>query len=219
MSFGIRGAAVSWISSSVRQRTQIVAVNSERSETSLVICGIPQGSVLGPILFLLYAADVQCIIEIHGINFHLYADDSELYLYAKADEIAWTPTRVTSCIDAIDRWMSSNRLKLNSDKTQFIVLSSRPQLSKVKCDSIHLGGLDILFLQKVNCLGIILDTELSMVQHVRGVTSRCFYQLRHIRAIRKALIAETSKILVHDFINSRLDYCTSIMYSVGVVHL
>ena len=104
--------------------------------------------------------------------------------------------------------MSLNRLKLNADKAQFIVLGSRLQLSNVKCDRICLGGLDIQFLQKVTCLGIILNTELSMVQHVHAVIS-LFYQLRQIRAICKSLYAETSTLLVHAFINSRLDYCNS----------
>ena len=116
MRFGIRGVALSWISSFVGQRMQTVAVNGEMSETSSVTSGVPRGIVLGPILFLLYTADVARMVEIYGINFHLYADDSELYLHAKADEIAWTFPRVDSFIDAIDRWMSSNRLKLNSLK-------------------------------------------------------------------------------------------------------
>ena len=90
---------------------QTVAVNGEMSETSLVTSGVPQGSVLGPILFLLYMADMACIIEMHEINFHSYADDLELYLHSKADNIALTFPRVLSCIDAIVRWMSSNRLK------------------------------------------------------------------------------------------------------------
>ena len=101
--------------------------------------------------------------------------------------------------------MSSNRQQLNSDKTQFIVLGSRQQFPKAKCDSIRLGGIDLPFLQKVTCLGAIVDTELSMVQHVRGVTSRCFYQLRQFRAIPKSLTAETSNLIEHAFINSRLD--------------
>ena len=78
--------------------------------------------------------------------------------------------------------MSSNRLKLNTDKTQFIVLGSMPQFSNVECDSIRLGGLDIPFLQKITCLGVIMDTEVSMVRHVREENSRCFYQLIQIRA-------------------------------------
>ena len=159
MLFGIC-RALSWISSFVHQRMQTVAVNGKMSETSLVTCGVPQSSVLGPILFLLYMADVTQIVMMHGISFHSYSDDSELYLHAKTDEIALTLPRVASCIDAIDRWMSSNRLKLNSDKTHHTRLEAAA--FKSKCDSIRLGGLDILFLQKVTCLGVILDTELLM---------------------------------------------------------
>ena len=80
--------------------------------------------------------------------------------------------------------MASNRLKLNPDKTQFIVLGSRQQLAKVNCDSIHLGNADIPFSHEVNCLGVILDAQLTTVQHIRGVTGRCFYPLRQIRATR-----------------------------------
>ena len=80
-----------------------------------------QGSVLGTSLFLLYTADVARIVERHGINFHPYADDSELYLHVKAGEFVLTLPRIASCNDAIDMWMSSNRLKLNADRTQFIV--------------------------------------------------------------------------------------------------
>ena len=133
-------------------------------------------------------------------------------------EIPLTFHRVASCNDAIDRWMSLNRIKLNVDKIQFLVLGSKLQLAKVKCDSIRLGGLDKPFLQKVTCLVVILDAELSMVKHVLGVTSRCFYQLRQIHAIRKSLIASTTKLLMYAFINSRLDYfkgeqCISENYS------
>ena len=124
----IRDAALSWISYFVRQRTQTVAINGKMSETSLVTCAFPQGSVVGPILFLLYTADVARIAEMHGISCHSYFDNSELYLHAKANGIAVTLARIASCIDAMDRWMSSNRLKINADKTQFIVLGSGPQL-------------------------------------------------------------------------------------------
>ena len=86
-SFGICGAALSWFSSFLRDRTQKVVINSQRSKTSLVTSGVPQGSVLGPNLFLLYTADIGLIAEKHEINFHSYADDSELYVHCKAP--AW----------------------------------------------------------------------------------------------------------------------------------
>ena len=130
-----------------------------------------------------------------------------------------TCSRVVSCIRDIDNRMASNRLKLNPDKTQFIVLVSRQQLAKVNCDSIHLGNTDIPFLLKVNCLGVILDADLTMVQHIRGVTGHCFYQLRQMLAIRKSLTVETVKLLVHSFVHSRLDFCNSVLKGVIAVHL
>ena len=174
MSCGIHGAAVSWISAFFCQRTHTVASDGKMSETSSVTSGVPRGSVVGPILFLLYTANVVSMAEMHGINLHSYADYSELNLRSSAYDINLTLLRFVSCIDAIDRWMSENQLTLNADKTQFIVLGSRLQLSKVKFESIRLRGLDLPFLLKVTFLDVILDAELSMVQHVRGVTSRCF---------------------------------------------
>ena len=115
--------------------------------------------------------------------------------------------------------MASNRLKLNPDKTQFIMLGSRKQLAKVNCDSIRLGNVDIPFWPKINCLGVILDAELTMVRHIREITGRCLYQLRQIRAIRKSLTVETVKLLIQEFVNSRLDYCNSVLQGVSAVHL
>ena len=79
-SFGICGAALSWFSSFVRDRTQTVVINSQRSKTSLVASGVLQGSVLGPILFILYSANIGLIAEKNRLNFHSYDDDSELYV-------------------------------------------------------------------------------------------------------------------------------------------
>ena len=105
----------------------------------MVTSGVPQGSVLGLILFLLYTADIGLIAEKHGINFYSYVDDSELYVHCKAHDVAVTCSRVVPYIRDIDNWMASNQLKLNTDKTQFIALGSRQQLAKVNCDSIRLG--------------------------------------------------------------------------------
>ena len=108
-------------------------------------CCVPRGSDLGSFLFLLYTADMARIVEIHAINFQSFADDSELYLHSKVAETLLTLPRVVSCSDVIDRWMSSNRLKLN-------VLGSRRQLAKYTSWRPR----HISLLQKVTCLGVTL---------------------------------------------------------------
>ena len=112
------------------------------------------------------------------------------------------------------RWiagMASNLLKLNADKTQFIWLGSRQQLLKVEIDSIQLGSGSVSLKSSVNNLGVIFDSQLSMRDHVRHVCHSCFYQLRQLRVVRRSLTFEASAQLVHAFINSRLDYCNSLL--------
>ena len=93
--------------------------------------------------------------------------------------------------------MISNWFKLYTDTTQFIFVGLKQQLAKVNCNIICLGNVTIPFLSKVTYLGIILDDELTMVQHVHGITSHCFYQPRQIRAVLKSLNIETTKQFMH----------------------
>ena len=141
----------------------------------------------------------------------LICRDLDLYLHSKEDEICFdfSSCRFVHWCHRIDRWISLNHLKLIANKTVHHTQLEAAAFQG-KCDSIRLGGLDITFLQKVTCLGIILDIELSMVQDVRVVTSCSFYQLRQIQVTCAA------------FINSRLewlDYCKSVLYGVGALHL
>ena len=110
--------------------------------------------------------------------------------------------------------MSSNRLKLNSDKTQFIWLGSRQQLLKVNPDSILLGASTVRFQSSVVDLGVVLDSNLSMRDHVSRLCRTSYYQLRQLRVIRKSLTTRACTQLVHALVNSRLDYCNSLLSGV-----
>ena len=170
---------------------------------------------LDPSFFLLYTADFPLIASEFGLGVHCYADDGQLYLSGSAESSGTSVSVVVDCIAEMDRWMSSNRLKLNTDKTQFIWLGSRQQLLKVEIDSIQLGSGSVSLKSSVNNLGVIFDSQLSMREHVRHVCRSCFYQLRQLRVVRGSLTFEASVQLVHAFINSRLDYCNSLLAGVS----
>ena len=104
-------------------RTQSVVFNGQTSSLQTIMWGVPQGSVLGPLLFVLYSAEVFFHITTkHGVSIHAYADDLQTYTSCTASDQHIVSSRLLSCVADISTWMSSNRLKLNADKTEFIWL-------------------------------------------------------------------------------------------------
>ena len=112
-----------------------------------------------------------------------------------------TATQLLRCIDDVDCWMSSNRLKLNADKTQFIWLGPALQLDKVGDVRLRVGGVDISPLDHVRDLGVTLDSLLTMKQHTDTVARSCFYQMRQLRSVRRSLTFDALHTLVHALIN------------------
>ena len=139
-SSGVKGLALSWIESFLRNRTQSVSIDGVQSTRSLLTCGVPQGSALGPVLFLVYSADVIAIARRHGLKcMHSYADDTQLYFHADSSVVDSKVQKLVTCVGDIGQWMCANRLKLNQDKTQFIWLGTPHQLSKLQLQTITLG--------------------------------------------------------------------------------
>ena len=213
--YGIEGLAIEWIRSFLMDRTQQVAFRGQLSGILRLVFGVPQGSVLGPLLFLLYTAELLDIIKDQGMKAHSYADDTQVHVSTGATDVETAVQRFVSCTEKIESWMSSNRLKMNADKTQVIWIGSRQQLAKVDIKEFQLLSANILFSTTVSNLGVHLDSRLTMQDHVAAMCRSCFFQLRQLRTIRSSLTTDAAKTLAQAFVGGRLDYCNSLLYGVS----
>ena len=117
-----------WFSSYLSHRQQLVHLNGVKSNPAdLYYCEVTQGSVLGPFLFCVCMLPLSCIIREHGMELHIYADDTQLYCFLNvksSEEVASSVRKIEECVVDIQAWMNRMRLKLNDDKTEFVVYSS-----------------------------------------------------------------------------------------------
>lgn len=206
---GVTGSALSWFNSYLLGRSQCVSVNNTTSRCSKVDYGVPQGSVLGPILFTLYMLPLGAIIRKHGIGFHCYADDTQLYLSIRPDQTDQVG-KLTACIKDIKTWMTLNYLLLNPEKTEIIVVGPKGPRDSLS-DQLHLlDSLSVAPSSTVRNLGVLFDQDLSFSAHVNLACKSAYFHLRNIAKIRKFLPKSDAEKLIHAFVTSRLDYCNSL---------
>src|SRR6218665_133450 len=179
------------------------------STTTILTCGVPQCSVLGPILFLLYTADLLTIITKHGLQGHLYADDSQVYGFCRPNstDVQHLRSVSTSCISDIADWMKCNRLHLNSSRSEFIWCSYSRRLKYLDCNPFVIGADAVQPKNEVRDFGLILDRDLSMTTHITGLLRTSFAILRQLRSVSRSLTQVATRHLVQSLILSRIDYC------------
>src|SRR5664279_1279937 len=207
-SYGLGGAVFSWFASYLGGRTQFVRCGIRRSRLALVMCGVPQGSVLGPILFLLYTADLLRLIESHGLHPHLYADDTQIYGFCSPNATAELQCRLSVCVGDVASWMRANRLQLNAAKTELLWCSSARRQHQIPNASIAVGTDTVTPVFSVRDLGIFIDSDVSIRTHVARTVSGCFAVglLRRIRSIRRSVTKSVVQLLVVSLVLTRLDY-------------
>ena len=213
--FGVTGTVKSWFKTYLVGRTQQVSFLNELSDKIVMTYGVPQGSVLGPILFLLYTADVFTIIEKYKFIGHAFADDIQIIVTSPPKSFDHAVETFVECLSEVNIWMSKNRLKLNRGKTQLLPVGTWQQLSKINVDSIVIDDCTINFSKAAANLGFSIDSNLTMNHQIKTISESCCIQLRHLYMIRKCVNKATMQTLVHAFIHSRLDYSNSLFYGVS----
>ncbi|GFR73635.1 reverse transcriptase [Elysia marginata] len=217
--YGIRGSALKWFHSYITNRHQKVVTAQDESEKLRLKFGVPQGSVLGPILFSLYSAPLRDVLVKHGFQFHFYADDTQLYKSVDACEVPSLFESLQKCVCNVSKRMNANKLKLNHDETEVIVIGTPAKVSAIKTRSVELCGELINITSSVRNLGAHLDSNLTMNQHILQLRKTCYLELRRIAQIQQYLTVESANRLVCSTINSRLDYCNSLLAGLPEVTL
>jgi len=164
--FGICGSVIIWLQSFISDRQQYVAVGAEQSASVNCTSGVPQGSVLGPLLFAMYISPVGNVVAAHSLRYHQYADDTQLYMAVRpGDDESFGPVSV--CVEDVTRWFLENWLLLSSTKTEAVLFGTKVQRDMITTAS----GIDVAltlvpFRDTVRLLGVTLDSALTVSSHL-----------------------------------------------------
>ena len=211
--YGFSNLVLQWFTSYLIDRPQRIVLDKFSSQPRRLSCGVPQGSVLGPVLFSLYISLLEDVIMAHGLNAMMYADDSQFYIIMRQSHRATALEDLTLCIQDIMSWNVSNMLKCNpKDRKETEIIHFSLRFSPANpIPSIKVGDCSITPSNEVKDLGVTLDRHLTLKTHINNICRSASRSIHQIGKIRNFLSRFATERLIHAFVSSKLDYCNSIL--------
>ena len=216
--YGVSGNELAWFTSYLQDRRQLCKVNSSRMED--IHCGVPQGSCLGPLLFIVYINDLPFCMESCQVT--MYADDTSISFTAKSvNDLNMT---LNKDLNSLRKWLQGNKLSLNVLKTQAIVIGSRPNLKKISTKlveppSFSIGGLEVEMVDNVKYLGVQIDRHLAWDEHIHFVRSKVSRAIGFLKYAKKLLPKDTLSKIYRGIVEPHLRYCCSVWGACGGTRL
>ena len=188
-----------FLASYLTDRTQCISADGHSSHRTRLPHRVPQGSVLGPLLFTVYCAGLSNIFETHGVRYHVYADDTQLYVDFPPNDSASAADQISRCVIDVKAWLASRYLLLNEAKTETILFTTpNHRTLQPRPLVIDICGRNVTTSASIRDLGVHLDSTLSMTAHVSRTCRTAYAQLRFIAQIR----------------TSRLDFGNAALYGI-----
>ena len=201
--YGIKGVEYKWFESYLTKRKQRTKFNEKISQCTDVDLGVPQGSILGALLFIIYINDIPNILKECKIT--LYADDT--LIYAKNDNLEICKQTLLNELKNVNEWLKMNKLKLNEQKTKLMVINAN-------CDiNLEINRKTIENVTKIKYLGVIIDNELKFNEHIEYTCKKIGKKIGFLKSIRNKMDTMTAIQIYNTMIKPHFEYCSTITYT------
>ena len=211
---GIRGNPLNLLKSYLNNRKQTVTISSFKSPLKNTLCGVPQGSILGPLLFLIYINDLpNALTSSFPI---MYADDTNIFYSGKS--LTEIENSLNSDLTTLSNWLSANKLSLNLNKTHSMLFTLNNRLKSYK-PKIKINNSQIESINSTTFLGVIIDQNFSWSKHISHLTNKLSKAIGILKKASHAFNKSTLRMLYHSFLQPYFNYCILIWGNAADIHL
>lgn len=210
--YGIRGGVLKWLRSYLSDRSQIVKFNNEVSKLIINKYGVPQGSVLGPLLFIIYINNIMKICP-EECTIKMFADDTLIYVVGESSDIL--ERKLNIAFKIVEKWMNKNRLKMNIDKTKFMIIKGVRREQKGRIALKSLDGVELERVEIIIYLGVIIDDKLSFRNHCEYMIKKIGKKTSYLNRIGNYISVYARCTIYKTIIAPHFEYCATLLINMG----